>query len=325
MKKLIAPLIFICLLASCNKSDIQKPSDKDEPVEKIPEQKEPVKIEMDVPYGTNTLQKMDIWFPDGYNGNTPIVFLAHGGGFFEGDKSGFTEQAKLMMNQGFAVVNFNYRLIEATGLQSKPPLHKKSDIRIAHAVEDAAAAVEKFKEKAASWGLSASKMYMAGHSAGAILSLLYVQGSSNKDKKVRASGNWSGTSNLALTGGDLHVTGPQEYTDYYKELYYRWAGAEPVESNALYFMAISPDWVTSANGGMPNISVMPEFNDDYGVFKIEGSMATIPSVKKYHQMLDQMGIPNSFVWIEKENHSFSNVKESWYEVVKKTADFFKKN
>ncbi len=41
---------------------------------------------MNVSYGSDTLQKMDLYFPEGFTQETPVVFLIHGGGFIDGTK-----------------------------------------------------------------------------------------------------------------------------------------------------------------------------------------------------------------------------------------------
>ena len=46
----------------------------------------PAREEMNVAYGSHKDQKMDVYFPDGWNAETPVVFVIHGGGFVAGSK-----------------------------------------------------------------------------------------------------------------------------------------------------------------------------------------------------------------------------------------------
>ncbi len=80
--------------------------------------KKPVKtndssIMMDVSYGTNALQKMDVYLPAGRtSANTKLMILVHGGGWTEGDKADFTPYIAMLQTRlpGYAFININYRL-----------------------------------------------------------------------------------------------------------------------------------------------------------------------------------------------------------------------
>lgn len=72
-----------------------------------------IKKELDIAYGDDPKQKMDIYYPEGYSQTTPVVFLLHGGGFIAGDKNEFSHVAKLFANNGFVAVNLSYRLVDS--------------------------------------------------------------------------------------------------------------------------------------------------------------------------------------------------------------------
>ncbi|MCH5718113.1 alpha/beta hydrolase [Niabella hibiscisoli] len=154
--------------------------------------------ELNISYGTHALQKMDIYFPEDFNTATPVVFVIHGGGFVAGTKEDFTDRAKLFMSRGFVTINVSHRLVDATGLDQTPPPRISSAIKVKDEVDDIAAAVEMYKILAGGFGSGTSKMYMAGHSAGGTLAMLYVQGEKNLNKQVRASGNLAGLTNVTL-------------------------------------------------------------------------------------------------------------------------------
>lgn len=316
LKKLALFVVSISSLFACNKND--QTMDQQRPDRIYTLQKE----ELNIAYGGDALQKMDIYFPDGFNTSTPVAFVIHGGGFVAGTKEDFSKQAKMFMSKGFVTVNISHRLVDVTGLDQNPPVHKASSVKISDEVDDIAAAVEKYKSVAAGFGSGTGKMYMAGHSAGGTLAMLYVQGAKNLNKQVRASGNLAGLTNLTLTD-EIYNNPPQhEYWPALKELIYRLAGAEVVKENALYLMAISPNWVSTSNKpGMPNITVMPKSNDDDLHFAPYYS--TVNDARNYDEELKSRGVRSEFILMDTD-HGFGNHPDDWGKAIKYTTDFFRK-
>lgn len=311
MKKLLSLLnISIILVMSCSK-------DRTEP-DRIYSL---AKQEMDVAYGNDPLQKMDIYFPEGFDQNTPVVFLIHGGGFIAGTKENFTSVAKLFMAKGFVAVNLSHRLVNAVGLDQNPPLHQLSAIKVSDQVIDVALAVEKYKSSAAGWGVGTAKMYMAGHSAGGTLAMLYVQG--DKNTGVRASGNLAGLANVTLSEELYNNPPAHPYWPAVKELLYRMSGAEVQQSTALSLMAISPNWVsTNHKPGKPNITVMAKSNDQD--LRFEPHFNTVKDAEDYHQQLRSYGTNSSYILMDTD-HGFGNHPDDWAKAVNHTVDFFRKN
>ncbi len=69
-------------------------------------------------------------------------------------------------------------------------------------------------------------MYMAGHSAGGTLAMLYAQGDENLNKQLRASGNLAGLTNVTLSQ-ELYYNPPsRDLWPNIKELLHRMSGAE---------------------------------------------------------------------------------------------------
>lgn len=307
-------LLLILVLAACKKEEGMAIDDNR--VYKLERQ------ELDISYGTHALQKMDIYFPEGYNAQTPVVFTIHGGGFIAGTKENFTDQAKLFMARGLVTVNISHRLVDANGFDQVPPPRINSAIKVADEVDDVAAAVEKYKTLATGYGSGTSRMYMAGHSAGGTLAMLYVQGDKNLNRQVRASGNLAGLANVTLSD-DLYNNPPNhEYWPAIKELLHRMSGAEPVKQNALYLMAISPNWVSSLHApGMPNITVMSDTNDED--LRFYPYFSTVEDARKYHEQLRSKGVKSDFIMMDTD-HGFGKHPGDWQTAIKHTTDFFKK-
>lgn len=94
--------------------------------------------------------KLDLYYPKGKAGYSTVVWF-HGGGLTGGNKQ-IPDELK---NQGIAVVAVNYRLYP----KIKAPVY----------IEDAAAATAWVFENIATYGGSAERIFVSGHSAGGYL------------------------------------------------------------------------------------------------------------------------------------------------------------
>jgi len=131
---------------------------------------------LDVAYGQNGFQKMDIYLPAGRTStNTPFMVLVHGGGWVGGDKgefSMFISRLRILLPE-YAFFNINYRLFD--GANNKFPAQE----------EDLQMALNFILNKSGDFNIS-NKMVLAGASAGAHLALLqgYKHAGSMKPKAV---------------------------------------------------------------------------------------------------------------------------------------------
>src|SRR5688572_27593245 len=64
----------------------------------------------DVAYGTHPRQVLDFWKADS-SAPTPVVMLIHGGGWVNGDKSGYRNGVKRYLDAGISVAAINYRMV----------------------------------------------------------------------------------------------------------------------------------------------------------------------------------------------------------------------
>ncbi|GAC1427104.1 MAG: hypothetical protein NVSMB7_03870 [Chitinophagaceae bacterium] len=68
---------------------------------------------MDISYGTDARQKMDIYLPANRSATaTKLIFLIHGGGWNEGDKADFNAYVVVLQQNlpDYTIININYRL-----------------------------------------------------------------------------------------------------------------------------------------------------------------------------------------------------------------------
>jgi len=127
----------------------------------------PAEEHLDVAYGEDPMQTMDVHLVAGRDASTPLVVLVHGGGWVAGDKhdAGFMRDGCLA--KGFNVANLNYRMGEGIHYREMmDDLGRAMDCLLAHAGE---------------WGIRTSKIVLWGGSAGAHLALLYACGYDDED------------------------------------------------------------------------------------------------------------------------------------------------
>lgn len=111
--------------------------------------------ELDVPYGKDAKQRMDLYFPVQRSSSAPVLLFLHGGGFREGDRKQYGYVAEPFAKQGILTVVASYRLTPAFSHPAQP--------------DDAKALVTWIYNNIAKYGGNPSAIYVSGHSAGAIL------------------------------------------------------------------------------------------------------------------------------------------------------------
>jgi acetyl esterase/lipase len=132
------------------------------------QQKEPfqgVKVERDVKYGPADRNLLDIFTPENASPSRPVLIFVRGGAFVSGDKhlpgSPFYDNIMLWAaKNGFVGVNVNYRLAP----QAMWPA----------GAEDVAGVVQWVSGNIAARGGDPAKIYLMGHSAGAVHVASYV-------------------------------------------------------------------------------------------------------------------------------------------------------
>ncbi|MEJ5994610.1 alpha/beta hydrolase [Pedobacter sp. Du54] len=288
---------------------------KDSPVITDPVIKVEAQTLLDVSYGNSSSQKMDVYLPANRSSSTKVIIFIHGGSFISGDKSDFTFLVKELVRANFAVLNVNYRLVDATGLYDTPVKHMESAVKIKDQVTDISTIVNYVLSNAKEWQVSETKLGLAGHSAGATLSLLYGYDALNAGK-VKAIANLAGALdqtfidipfyNFLLPAGVL-------------EAGYRYTGYEVGPTTDIYYRAISPLYVANASQKIPTLTIFPELNDVGGLPK--QNRATFDA---FTAKLNSLGVPNKFVQVAGADHEFSKSGNIDL-VLKETIDYFNAN
>jgi acetyl esterase/lipase len=109
----------------------------------------------DVAYGSDPLQKLDVYAPAKGSPPGPVILFAHGGGWKRGDKKQHGAKGAAYSSHGVLFISTNYRLAPNV-------MHPKE-------IQDIAGAFAWTKAHAAEYGGDPNRIYVMGHSAGAHL------------------------------------------------------------------------------------------------------------------------------------------------------------
>ena len=175
MKMLLSLFITMSLFTACNRNERPVPVDQ-EPL--------PAKILRDVSYGDDSLQRMDIYLP---NGRTPAttksIVLIHGGGWNAGNKTDFVSYIDSFQRRmpEYAIFNLNYRLYNGNN-------------RFPTQEQDVKRAIDQIVERAQEYGINSSELVLLGASAGGHLALL--QAYKYRQPAVRAVIDFFGPADL---------------------------------------------------------------------------------------------------------------------------------
>ena len=235
---------------------------------------QPAVAMIDVSYGSDAKQKMDIYLPANRSiDSTKLIFFIHGGGWNEGDKADFTSSVSYVQTllPGYAIVNINYRLF-ANGQNLFPV--QENDVK---------AAAEFVYNKRNEY-LVSDKWVFLGASAGGHLALLqsYKYTSPIKPKAV------------------VSFFGPSDLTSLYNSnnplvslLLLNVTGTIPSLNPALYQQS-SPYYFITAQSP-PTLLL-------HG-----GAVPLVPPVQStiVRDKLQSLGVPNQYVFYANDGHGWA--------------------
>ncbi len=150
--------------------------------------------------GSNMSLTLDAYYVNNTKTNRPVVILTHGGGFGAGDKGYTTAQgnfypdmATAFATNGFAAFSINYRLW--------PGCSDGCTQEIDMAVEDVMTALDWIRAHSAYYGVDATKVLIAGDSAGGGLAVNASYRSTNVNSFLGCISLWGG---VPRYGTDVH-------------------------------------------------------------------------------------------------------------------------
>ncbi|MCU7549343.1 alpha/beta hydrolase [Chitinophagaceae bacterium LB-8] len=153
MKNLIYVFISMILYTSCQESGNAQEPLLDTTI---------AETKLNVPYGQDTAQRMDIYLPAGRSsGSTRSIVLIHGGGWAYGRKSDFATYIDTLKKRlpHYAIFNLEYRLASE---KAKFPSQE----------QDVKAALDFITQHSDKYGIDSNELVLLGASAGAHLAML---------------------------------------------------------------------------------------------------------------------------------------------------------
>jgi acetyl esterase/lipase len=284
MKSLITLIFLMTLYTSCDTSSGSSSSHAIAPAT--------AETKLNVAYGNDSAQRMDIYLPAGRTNNTKVMVLIHGGGWASGDKSEFSSAIPVLQHQlpGYAIININYRL--ATQFGNHFPTQEND-------VKDALRFV---LDKVDEYRVS-KDMILLGTSAGAHLALLQAYKNTDLVKPLAA----------------ISFFGPTDMAEMYKR-----------QSNSYYQFAIgllvggTPDKMPDAFAQASPINFVTSQSVPTLLFHGgKDGLVPVSQSKELKDRLDKAGVPVELVIYPKEGHGWWGATQE--DSFKKIAAFLKKH
>ena len=112
-----------------------------------------VKVGDGVAYADGPRHKLDVYAPEARGTSAPVVFFIYGGGWNRGERSDYQFVGRALASRGFVTVIADYRLVP--------------EVTYPGFLEDSANALRWVQDNIAAYGGDPTRLFLAGHSAGA--------------------------------------------------------------------------------------------------------------------------------------------------------------
>lgn len=240
--------------------------------------------QLNISYGSDPLQKMDIYLPGGRSASTTkVMVLIHGGGWTEGDKADFTSYVSTVQNllPGYAVFNINYRL--SSGSVNLFPTQEN----------DVKAAIDFIYSKRNEYHISDKFVYL-GASAGGHLALLQAY-KYTSPVKAKAVVSFFGPTDLTALYNSNILAGP---------IVAQAIGTTPSANPTLYQQS-SP--ITFVNASLPPTILLQGGLDP---------LVPPDQAVSLQAALNNAGITNQYVFYPAEGHGWTgaNLNDSFNKI-----------
>jgi acetyl esterase/lipase len=147
-----------------------------------------ITVTRDVAYGEGPRRKLDIYVPKTVGANAPVIVFFYGGTWQTGTKGDYLFAAQALASSGTIVVVPDYRVYP--------------EVTFPGFLDDGAAAVAWTLHNIAAYGGDTRSVFLAGHSAGAYISIMLTLNQAYLAK--------AGMSDAKLAGG-IGMSGPYDF------------------------------------------------------------------------------------------------------------------
>lgn len=233
-------------------------------------------VKNDIPYGSDPLQKLDLYAPAKAD-HAPVVLFIHGGEWSRGDKREVSSKPKFLNENGILFLSANYRL-------------SPKDIHPAQA-NDVASAIAWTRKHAPEFGGDPAKIILMGYSAGCHLVALDsldpapLAAVGLKPSDIKATVEWSG----AMYDLPAQIKIGSNYTPYIKATFGDDESAQRAASPIAY--------VQNARTAPPFLIAAV---DD------KNQQAARDASQQFSDAINKAGGHAQYVTLEGRNHSTAN-------------------
>ncbi|MGN6291571.1 MAG: prolyl oligopeptidase family serine peptidase [Chitinophagaceae bacterium] len=264
MKKYFYGFLALLVLSACGK-------DK----EQAPQPEYAASITQNVSYGSDPLQKMDIYLPSRSLDTTKVIIMIHGGAWIEGDKSDFDSYVLSLQKRlpGYAIFNLNYRL------------YSNNSNRFPTQEEDVKSALNFIYSGRSEYHIS-DKFVLLGASAGAHLTLL--QGNKyTTPVKPKA---------LVSFFGPVELISLYNSSQYVASILPLLTGGTPTTAPAMYENSSPANYITPSSP--PTI------------FLQGGTDQLVPPAQSQllQSLLQAAGVPNQYIFYPTKGHGWTGAE-----------------
>jgi len=233
----------------------------------------PAKKMLNVAYGKDTAQRVDIYLPEGRSAvKTRSIILIHGGGWNAGSKSDFASYIDTFQKRlpDYAIFNIEYRLFNGGNVFPT----QENDIK---------SAMDFIVKNAPDYGVNSNQLSLLGVSAGAHLALL--QAYKHQEPRIQAVVDFFGPTDLTAMYNDPW----HPMVTYALQMI---TGTTPSANEAIYKESSPANYITAQS---PPTIILHGSNDQ---------VVDVSQSKLLKNKLEKAGVPNELVVYNGERHGW---------------------